>query len=274
MTQKPEQNAAPEASAEAVASSISDPDKAPAAGRYTPGSAQDRLAKMPPDELKRTYRDARFLVYMRNFLGTIILFSFPITGVLALNLIFFLIQEKTLNPFAVLLFVGPFELSFVCLLVTFLGFRSSFAKLVIRIAAIEAAVFAAVILVYAVSGWFYTSPDGGLRFLTPSRIIETDNGSILFFSIGLFGLIFAPMTCKATFNPNLFGPGRFTYAQIKYVWEKREEGQEPNRILPPAFHRAPGLIEKLITGGAAFGLVYLPLFFVWFAVAVNKGWLE
>jgi hypothetical protein len=34
------------------------------------------------------------------------------------------------------------------------------------------------------------------------------------------------------------------------------------------------LIEKLITYIAAFGLVYLPLCFVWFVVAVNKGWLD
>ncbi len=274
MTQEPEQSSSSEASAEAAASSLSDPEKAPAAGRYAPGSAQDRLAKMPPDELKRTYCDARFLVCMRNFLGMILLFSFPITGVLSLNLTFFLIQEKIFNPFAVLLFVGPFELSFVCLLVTFLAFRSSFAKLVIRIAAVEAALFAAVILVYVVSDLFCTALDGRFRRLTPAEIMEKDNGQFLVFSLGVFGLIFAPLTCRATFNPNLFGTGRFTYAQIKYVWKKREAGLEPDRIPPPARFREPGFSEKLITGIAAFGLVYLPLFFVWLVVAANKGWLE
>ena len=275
MTHESEQNAAFEAFAEAAASPLSNSEEKPAAGRYAPGSAQERLAKMPPDELKKTCRDARFLADMRNFLGMTIVFSFPVAGVQTLNLFFFLIQEKSFPLFAVLLFGGLFDLSFVCLLVTFLGFQSSFAKQVIRIAAIEAAVFAAIILVHVISGWFYTAPDGGLRFLTPARIIETDMyGSILRFSLGVFGLIFAPLTCLATFNPNLFGSGRFTYAQIKSVWEKRNAGQEPDRIPPPASHRAPGLIEKLITCIAAFGLVSLPLCFVWFVVAVNKGWLD
>ncbi|MBO7090111.1 MAG: hypothetical protein J6W70_09415 [Lentisphaeria bacterium] len=275
MTHESEQNAAFEAFAEAAASPLSSSQEKPAAGRYAPGSAQERLAKMSPDELKKAYRDARFLVDMRNFFGMTIVFSFPVAGVQTLNLFFFLIQENAFPLFAVLLFGPLFGLSGVCLLVTFFAFRFSFAKQIIRIAAIEAAVFAAVILIHVISGWFYTAPDGGLRFLTPARIIETDMyGSILRFSLGVFGLIFAPLTCLATFNPNLFGPGRFTYAQIKYVWEKRNAGQEPDRIPPPAFHRAPGLIEKLITYIAAFGLVYLPLCFAWFVVAVNKGWLD
>ena len=271
MTQESEQN---EAFVEVAASPLPDPDKTPAAGQYTPGSAQDRLAKMPPDELKRTYRDARFLENMKNFVGVCFVFSFPIAGILTLNLIFFLIQEKSFHPFAVLPLVGPFGLTFVCLTVTFLAFRSSFAKQVIRIGSIEVTVFAAVILVFAVSDWFYTAPDGGLRLLTPARIIETDNGSILCFSLGVFGLIFAPLTCMTTFDPNLFGTGRFTYAQIRYVWKKREAGLEPDRIPPPARFREPDFAERLITGGAAFGLIYLPLFFLWLAVAANKGWLE
>ena len=90
----------------------------------------------------------------------------------------------------------------------------------------------------------------------------------------MFGLIFAPLTCMTTFNPNLFGTGRFTYAQIKYVWEKRKTGQDPDRIPPPIRFHEPGFNEKLIMGVAAFGLVYLPLFFMWFVVAVNKGWLD
>ena len=275
MTHKSEQNAASEAFAEAAASPLPKPEEKPAAGRYAPGSAQERLVEMPPDELKKTYRDARFLADMRSFFGMTIVFSFPVAGVQTLNLFFFLIQENAFPLFAVLLFGPLFGLSGVCLLVTFFAFRFSFAKQIIRIAAIEAVVFAAVILIHVISGWFYTAPDGGLRFLTPARIIETDMyGSILYFSLGVFGLIFAPLTCLATFNLNLFGPGRFTYAQIKYVWEKRNAGQEPDRIPPPAFHHAPGLIEKLITCGAAFGLVYLPLCFVWFVVALNKGWLD
>ena len=275
MTQESEQNAAFEAFAEAAASPLSNLEEKPAAAQYAPGSAQERLAKMPPDELKKTYRDARFLADMRSFLGMTIFFSFPVAGVQTLNLFFFLIQEKAFPLFTVLLFGPLFGLSGVCLLVTFFAFQSLFAKQVIRIAAIEAAVFAAVILIHVISGWFYTAPDGGLRFLTPARIIETDMfGSILYFSLGVFGLIFAPLTCSATFDPNLFGPGRFTYAQIKYVWEKRNAGQEPDRIPPPAFHHAPGLIEKVIMCIAAFGLVYLPLCSVWFVVALNKGWLD
>lgn len=269
MTQKSEQNASFEASAEAAASPLSNPEAEPAAGRYAPGSAQDRLAKMPPDELKRTYRDARILVNMRNFLGVFIVFAF-LSGI-PFFFVFFILAEA-LNPFAVMLFGGLFDLSFVCLLVTFLAFRSSFAKLVIRVAAIEAAVFAAVILALVVFD-FYTALNGRLRHLTPVEIMERDNGSILGFSLGVFGLIFAPLTCRATFNPNLFGPGQFSYVQIKYVREKREAGLEPDRIPPPAFPGDPGFSEKLITGIAAFGLIYLPLFFVWLAVAANKGWL-
>ena len=271
MTKESEQNAAFEAFAEAAASPLLNPEAEPGAGRYEPGSAQDRLAKMPPDELKRTYRDARFLEDMKNFLVMIVVFAFPVAGMLALHLFFFFIQERTFNSFTILLFGGLFCLSFVCLLVTFPAFRSSFAKQVIRIGSIEAAVFAAIILVLVVSD-LYIALDSGL--LTPVEIKEKDNGQFLGFSLGVFGLIFAPLTCMATFDPNLFGPGRFTYAQIKYVWEKREAGLEPDRIPPPAFPRAPGSIEKMITGGAAFGLVYLPLFFVWFVVAMNKGWLE
>ena len=275
MTQKSEQNAAFEAFAEAAASPLSDPKAEPAAaGRYAPGSAQDRLAKMPPEELKRTYRDARFLDNMRVLLGAFLALATLATGGIGLLSLVFFILADAFHSFSVLLFGGLFDLSFVCLAVTFLAFRSSFAKQVVRIAAVEAAVFAAVILVHVISGWFYIAPDGGLRLLTPARIIETDNGSILGFSLGVFGVIFAPLTCMATFDPNLFGPRRFTYVQIKYVWEKRNAGLEPDRIPPPAFPRAPGLIEKLITCGAAFGLVYLPLCFVWLVVAVKKGWLE
>ena len=272
MTQKSEQNAASEAFAEAAASPlpVREEDK-PAAGRYAPGSAQDRLAKMPPDELKRTYRDARFLEDMKNFLVLIVIFTFPVAGMLALHLLFFFIQERTFNSFTILLFGGLFCLFFVCLLVTFPAFRSSFAKQVIRIGSIEAAVFAAVILVLVVSD-LYIALDSGL--LTPAEIEEKDNGQFLGFSLGVFGLIFAPLTCMVTFDPNLFGTGRFTYAQIKYVWKKREAGLEPDKIPPPARFREPDFSERLITGIAAFGLVYLPLFFVWLVVAVNKGWLE
>ena len=275
MTQKSEQNAASDAFAEAAASPlpVREEDK-PAAGRYAPGSAQDRLAKMPPDELKRTYRDARFLEDMKNFLVLIVIFTFPVAGMLALHLLFFFIQERTFNSFTILLFGGLFCLFFVCLLVTFPAFRSSFAKQVIRIGSIEAAVFAAVILVYVLSDLFRTALDGGFRRLTPGEIIEKDNGHFLGFSLGVFGMVFAPLTFKATFNPNLFGTGRFTYAQLKYVREKREAGLEPDRIPPPAFHREPDFAERLITGGAAFGLVYLPLCILWLVAAVNQGWLE
>ena len=272
MTQKSEQNAAFEAFAEAAATPLSSPENTPAAGRHAPGSAQDRLAKMPPDELKRTYRDARFLEDMKNFVGVSFVFSFTIAGIFALNFIFFLIQEKFIHPFASLLFGGLFWVSFGCLSVTFLAFRSSFAKQVIRIAAVEAAVFAAVILVYVLSD-VYTALDG-LRRLTPGEIIEKDNGHFLGFSLGVLGMVFAPLTCMATFNPNLFGTGRFTCAQIKYVRKKREAGLEPDRIPPPASFREPDFSERLITGGAAFGLIYLPLFFLWLVVAANKGWLE
>ena len=75
MTHESEQNAA----SEAVALPVKEENK-PAAGRYAPGSAQDRLAKMPPDELKKTYRDARFLADMRNFLGMTIFFHFRWPG--------------------------------------------------------------------------------------------------------------------------------------------------------------------------------------------------
>ena len=269
MTKKAEQNTALEASAEAAASPRSGPEKVPA-GRYTPGSAQDRLAKMPPDELKKAYRDARFLVNLERFLVTIIVFAFPVAVMLALHILFFFIQERTFHSFTILLFGGLFCLSFVCLLVTFPAFRSSFAKQVIRIGSIEVAVFAAVILVLVVSD-LYIALDSGL--LTPTEIMEKDNGQFLGFSLGVFGLIFAPLTCRATFNPNLFGTGRFTYAQIKYLREKREAGLEPDKIPPPTKFREPDFSERLITGIAAFGLIYLPLFFVWLAVAANKGWL-
>ena len=272
MTHESEQNAAFEAFAEAAASPLPVREEAkPAAGRYAPGSAQERLAKMPPDELKKTYRDARFLANMRVLLGAFLALATLATGGIGLLFLVFFILADAFHSFSVLLFGGLFDLSFVCLAVTFLAFRSSFAKQVVRIAAVEAVVFAAVILVLIVSD-LYIALDSGL--LTPAEIKEKDNGQFLGFSLGVFGLIFAPQTCMVTFDPNLFGPGRFTYAQIKYVWKKRETGLEPDRIPPPAFPRAPGSIEKMITGGAAFGLVYLPLFFVWLVVAVNKGWLE
>ena len=35
-----------------------------------------------------------------------------------------------------------------------------------------------------------------------------------------------------------------------------------------------GVQGIMLSGGAAFGLVYLPLCFVWFVVALNKGWLD
>ena len=273
MTQESEQNAAFEAFAEAAASPLSSPKAEPAAGRYEPGSAQDRLARMPPDELKKAYRDAQILGNMRKILGAITVSAFLVTGGIGLPFfIFIILSESFLDFFSILLFGGLFDLSFVCLLVTFLGFQSSFAKQVIRIGSIETAVFAAVILVYVVSD-VYTALDG-LRRLTPGEIIEKDNGHFLGFSLGVLGMVFAPLTCMATFNPNLFGTGRFTYAQIKYVREKREAGLEPDRIPPPASFREPDFAERLITGGAAFGLIYLPLFFVWLAVAANKGWLE
>ena len=275
MTQESEQNAAFEAFAEAAASSHSDPKAEPdAAGRYEPGSAQDRLVKLPPDELKKAYRDARILGNMRKILGAILVSAFlPSLGMLPF-LVFIILAESSLGPFSVLLFGGLFDLSFVCLLVTFLGFQSSFAKQVIRIGSIEAAVFAAVILVYVLSDLFRTALDGGFRRLTPGEIIEKDNGHFLGFSLGVLGMVFAPLTCVATFNPNLFGTGRFTYAQIKYVREKREAGLEPDRIPPPARFREPDFAERLITGVAAFGLIYLPLFFLWLVVAMNNSWLE
>ena len=273
MTQESEQNA--EAFAEAAASPLSSPEAEPAAGRYEPGSAQDRLAKMPPDELKKACRDARILDNMRKVLGAILVSAFLVTGGIGLPFfIFIILSESFLDFFSILLFGGLFDLSFVCLLVTFLGFQSSFAKQVIRIGSVEAAVFAAVILVYVLSDLFRTALDGGFRRLTPGEIIEKDNGHFLGFSLGVFGMIFAPLTCMATFNPNLFGTGRFTCAQIKYVRKKREAGLEPDRIPPPASFREPDFAERLITGGAAFGLIYLPLFFLWLAVAANKGWLE
>jgi hypothetical protein len=275
MAHESEQNAAFEAFAEAAASPLSDPKAEPAAGRYEPGSAQDRLARMPPDELKKAYRDAQILVNMRKILGAITVSAFLVTGGIGLPFfIFIILSESFLDFFSILLFGGLFDLSFVCLLVTFLGFQSSFAKQVIRIGSVEAAVFATVILVYVLSDLFRTALDGGFRRLTPGEIIEKDNGQFLGFSLGVIGLIFAPLTCMTTFNPNLFGTGRFTYAQIKYVREKREAGLEPDRIPPPARFREPDFAERLITGGAAFGLIYLPLFFLWLAVAANKGWLE
>ena len=275
MTQESEQNAAFEAFPEAAASPLSDPKVEPAAaGRYEPGSAQDRLAKMPPDELKKACRDARSLVNMRKILGAILVSAFLGSMGMLPFLVFIILANSSLGPFSVLLFGGLFDLSFICLLVTFLGFQSSFAKQVIRIGSIEAAVFAAVILVYVLSDLFRTALDGGFRRLTPGEIIERDKGHFLGFSLGVFGMVFAPLTCKATFNPNLFGTGRFTYAQLKYVREKREAGLEPDKIPPPARFREPDFAERLITGGAAFGLIYLPLFFLWLVVAMNNGWLE
>jgi hypothetical protein len=175
---------------------------------------------------------------------------------------------KSPNNLILLPFYLTVAVSLICVVLTFWSYRFTFAKWVIRIWMIELSVFAVIAMVHAGSGWFFTVDDDRIMLLEPSQIVWNGlhrSGHILFFSVGLFGLIFASLACATTFNPNLFGPARFTLSQIKFFRQtpRTRDGLDTGPV-PPWVNSSvePGFKEKLITGIAAFGLVYLPPF-VW-----------
>jgi len=276
MTQESEQNAAFEACAEAAASPLSNSEEKPAAAQCVPpGSSLDRLAKMPLDKLKRTYRTARDLWIVMAFFVAMAVFVCPVSGGPGWFILFVAMMVKNPKNLILLPIYLAAAVSLIGLLPTFCSYRFTFAKWVIRIWMVALSVFAVVALVYAVSGWFFEVEDGRIVFLSPSWIIWKglyESGHLLFFSLGLFGLIFALRAFVITFNPDLFGPARFTGYQIKYAWKKRNAGLELDDNIPSAYRPGePGSRQKLITGIAAFGLVYLPLFVWWFISAFMKG---
>ena len=136
MTHESEQNA----SSEAAASSIPVPEKKTPA-QSAPGSAAERLAKMPPDELKKAYRDARDL---RDILGGITamtaLFSLTVGGPLAFILLAG-VMLKSPNNLILLPFYLTVAVSLICVLLTFWSYRFTFAKWVIRIWMVALSVF-------------------------------------------------------------------------------------------------------------------------------------
>ena len=274
MTHESEQNAASAEAAEADASSSPVPEKE-TPDQYVPGSAADRLAKMTPDELKKAYRDARDL---RDILGGITamtaLFSLTVGGPLAFILLAG-VMLKSPNNLILLPFYLTVAVSLICVLLTFWSYRFTFAKWVIRIWMVALSVFSAAALVYTVSVcFFFTAEDGRIMLQEPSLIVWNvlyKSGPILFFSAGLFGLIFALRAFAITFKPYLFGPDRFTDFQIGFAWKKREAGLPLDSIPSWADPVEPGFKEKLITGVAAFGLVYLPAAAWWFVSSLLKG---
>ena len=276
MTHESEQNAASSeaAASEADASSSPVPEKETPA-QYVPGSAAERLAKITPDELKKAYRDARNL---RDILGGITamtaLFSLTFGGPLAFILLAG-VMLKSPNNLILLPFYLTVAVSLICVVLTFWSYRFTFAKWVIRIWMFALSVFSAVALVYTVSVcFFFTAEDGRIMLQEPARIVWIcfyQTGPILFISAGVFGLIFALRAFAVTFNPCLFGPDRFTDFQIGSAWKKREAGLPLDSIPPWANPVEPGFKEKLITGVAAFGLLYLPATAWWFVSSLLKG---
>ena len=274
MTHESEQNAASAEAAEADASSSPVPEKETPA-QYAPGSAADRLAKITPDELKKAYRDARDL---RDILGGItamtVLFSLTFGGPLAFILLAG-VMLKSPNNLILLPFYLTVAVSLICVVLTFWSYRFTFAKWVIRIWMFALSVFSAAALFYTVSVcFFFTAEDGRIMLQEPARIVWIcfyQTGPILFISAGVFGLIFALRAFAITFNPYLFGPDRFTDFQIRFAWKKREAGLAPDSIPPWADPVEPGFKEKLITGVAAFGLLYLPATAWWFVSSLLKG---
>ena len=274
MTHESEQNAASAEAAEADASSSPVPEKETPA-QYVPGSAADRLAKMTPDELKKAYRDARDL---RDTLGGITamtaLFFLSVGGPLAFILLAG-VMLKSPNNLILLPFYLTVAVSLIFVLFTFWSYRFTFAKWVIRIWMVALSVFSAAALVYTVSVcFFFTAEDGRIMLQEPSLIVWNvlyKSGPFLIFSAGLFGLIFALRAFAITFKPYLFGPDRFTDFQIRFAWKKREAGLPLDSIPPWADPVEPGFKEKLITGVAAFGLLYLPAAAWWFVSSLLKG---
>ena len=265
----PEQNAASDAFVSAAAAPVQAQEKTSAAGRCAPGSAQDRLLNMDPAELEKTYRDARTLSVFAD--GALAVMILGIPGYLTVVL-FFLIAFVEIFGFP----AGPLLYSLscfpaACIIVTFFAFRFTFAKWVIRIGSIAAGVLSVVILVLSL----YCAADGQLSLLTPRHILQKSLESVdplfLGLAIGVFIPIFSGIFCAKTFNRNLFGPDRFTYAQIRYIRRARQAGREPDRIPPSA--KEPGTLENLITGAAAFGIVYIPSFILLCWLAMEKGWL-
>ena len=275
MTPESKQNNTSEPFAGAAASSLPGSKEDPAAAQYAPGSAQDRLAEMPLDKLKKTYRDARDLWIVMAFFAAVAVSVYPVSGGFGASILFVAMLVKNPKNFILLPFYLTAAISLVCLLPTFCSYRFTFAKWVIRIWMVALSVFAAIALVYAVSGWFFEVEDGRIVFSDLSWIIWkglSRGGHMLFFSLGLFGMIFALRAFVLTFNPDLFGPARFTGYQIKHALEKRNAGLKPDGNIPPACRPGePGSRQKLVTGIAAFGIVYLPPFIWWFISAFLKG---
>ena len=266
---KSEQNAASDAFVSAAAPPVQAQEKKPAAGRCAPGSAQDRLLNMDPAELEKTYRDARTLSVFAGGAVAVMILGIPAYWMVVLGSLMAFVHFFGFP--AGLPLYGLFWLPAVCIIVTFFAFRFSFAKWVIRIGSIIAGVLSLVVLGIAL----YCAADGQLSQLTPRYILRNSLESVdpifLGLAIGVFLPIFSGIVCAKTFNRNLFGPDRFTYAQIMYIRRARQTGREPDRI-PPS-DRKPGTLEILITGAAAFGIVYIPSFILLFWLAVDKGWL-
>ena len=269
MTHESEQNA----SSEAAASSIPVPEKKTPA-QSAPGSAAERLAKMPPDELKKAYRDARDLQDILGGITAMTALFFLSVGVPLAFILLAGVMLKSPNNLILLPFYLTVAVSLICVFLTFWSYRFTFAKWVIRIWMFALSVFSAIALIYTVSRCFFTVENGRVMLLEPSQIVWNvlyKSGPILFLSAGLFGLIFALRAFSITFNPNLFGPDRFSDFQIRFAWKKREAGQPLDSIPPWDDPVEPGFKEKLITGIAAFGLVYLPAAVWWFVSSLLKG---
>ena len=269
MTHESEQNAASEVAASPLPSSEEKP-----AGRYAPGSAQERLAKLPPDELRKTYRVARDLRDIMRFIMVMTAMFFMSIGAPLSFILLAGVMLRSPNNLILLPFYLTVGITLICVLLMFWSYRFTFAKWVIRIWMVALSVFSAVALIYTVSVCFFTVENGRVMLLEPSQIVWNvlyKSGPILFFSAGLFGLIFALRAFSITFNPNLFGPDRFSDFQIRFAWKKREAGQPLDSIPPWDDPVEPGFKEKLITGIAAFGLVYLPAAVWWFVSSLLKG---
>ena len=268
-THDSEQNVASDAFVSAAAAPVQVQEKKPAAGRYAPGSAQDRLLNMDPAELEKTYRDARTLSVFVGGAVSVMILGIPVYWMVVLGSLMVFVHFFGFP--AGLPLYGLFWLPAVCIIVTFFAFRFTFAKWVIRIGSIIAGVLSVIILGVSL----YCAADGQLGQLTPRHILRNSLNSVdplfLGLAIGVFIPVFSGIVCAKTFNRNLFGPDRFTYAQIRYIRRARQAGREPDRI-PPS-ERKPGFLEILITGAAAFGIVYIPSFILLCWLAVDKGWL-
>lgn len=268
-THDPEQNAASDAFVSAAAAPVQAQEKTSAAGRCAPGSAQDRLLNMDPAELEKTYRDARTLSECSNGALICMILGSPVYMAVILGTLIGFVEY--FGRLAGFLLFALFWVPAGCIIVTFFGFRFTFAKWVIRIGSIITGVLSLVVLGISL----YCAADGPPGLLTPWHILRNslESTAPLFFglAVGVFIPIFSGIFCAKTFNRNLFGPDRFTYKQIMYIRWIRKAGREPDRILPSA--KKPGILEILITGAAAFGIVYIPSFILLCWLAMEKGWL-